>query len=523
MARPSDTSANKLKELRRNGQTQEWPEIGQIGSKKESAMINSSEAKSLKESSWKKESCTSQIPLLPPISPTSQRNYSPTPGDKVQVTVELCLRILEWREQIKQPSPQKAHRDYVLFGIPPPRQRQPEPPWIPSARLSQTDPFLPFKIKREEDDVFTAVSSAAKYKNWIRTKEGQEGYCYLKFYQRRYQPYAFMLYGRHPELRQLNLSANYLSHIFDELNIAVNYETNMFHVYSQINVTYPPGFEKIKRNKGMVDNPWHETFLVGATAAVTAGGSISRAPRSHRRQVITDDRSNESEDDSETRIQTHKARERSMARYRNRQKHIHNLMSGMPGREASETEQLQDKITALRADRNHWRRTARENQKGKERERSPGGISTHEEEAEGNNHGNGGSGSGSHSGSGSSDEETTSSIRRRHPFRKGKGPKIALPTIFDGDRDFVKAFKRDCQLYIMARPDEFRSERAKISWVLSFIKGKDVDDWANWVFGLIEAKDVYAPKTLKELYKQLENYFGDPHQASTAQIKMDQL
>ena len=68
----------------------------------------------------------------------------------------------------------------------------------------------------------------------------------------------------------------------------------------------------------------------------------------------------------------------------------------------------------------------------------------------------------------------------------------------------------------MARPDEFQSERAKISWVLSFIKGKDVNDWANWIFELIEAKDVYAPKTLKELYKQLENYFGDPHQASTA-------
>ena len=34
---------------------------------------------------------------------------------------------------------------------------------------------------------------------------------------------------------------------------------------------------------------------------------------------------------------------------------------------------------------------------------------------------------------------------------------------------------------------------------------------------------MYAPKTLKELYKQLENYFGDSHQASTAWIKMDQL
>jgi len=79
----------------------------------------------------------------------------------------------------------------------------------------------------------------------------------------------------------------------------------------------PPGFKRIKRNREIVNNPWHETFIVGETAAVTAGGSISRAPRSHRRQVITDDRSNESEEDSKTRVRTHKARERSMTRYRN--------------------------------------------------------------------------------------------------------------------------------------------------------------------------------------------------------------
>ena len=129
-----------------------------------------------------------------------------------------------------------------------------------------------------------------------------------------------MLYGRYPELGQLNFSPTYLSYAFDELNITVNYETNnyetnIFHVYSQINITYPPGFKKVQNNREIIDNPWHETFLVGATAAITAGGSISRAPRSHRRQVITDDRSNESEEDSKTRICTHKARERLMTRY----------------------------------------------------------------------------------------------------------------------------------------------------------------------------------------------------------------
>src|SRR5882757_3782563 len=49
MARPSVTSANKLRKLRRSGQTQELLETGQTGSKKESVMTNSSEARSLKK------------------------------------------------------------------------------------------------------------------------------------------------------------------------------------------------------------------------------------------------------------------------------------------------------------------------------------------------------------------------------------------------------------------------------------------------------------------------------------------
>src|SRR5882757_1551890 len=72
MARPSSTSADRLKKLRRDGQIQESQGTGQIGSKKGSDMTNSLETKLPKESSWQTENYMSPVPLLPPISPTSQ-------------------------------------------------------------------------------------------------------------------------------------------------------------------------------------------------------------------------------------------------------------------------------------------------------------------------------------------------------------------------------------------------------------------------------------------------------------------
>jgi hypothetical protein len=177
--------------------------------------------------------------------------------------------------------------------------------------LSKADPFKPFKIKEEEGEQFTAVSCVSRYKKWIWTRDGMEGYCYLKIYKYKYCPYAFMLYGRYPELGQLNLSADYLSEAFDELNIAVNYGSNMFHVYQHTNVTYPPGFEKINKNREIVDNPWHGAFIVGATTTIAAGGSISTTPtRIQRTQVITDDHSRASGSDSDAGTQTQRHRGR---------------------------------------------------------------------------------------------------------------------------------------------------------------------------------------------------------------------
>src|SRR5882757_1878111 len=108
-----------------------------------------------------------------------------------------------------------------------------------------------------------------RYDNRLKRMDGLDGYCYLKMYKRRYQPYAHLLYGRYPKLGNLNLQEEYLSEIFDNLNICVNYENQLFHVYWMLNVTYQPGYEKVVGNRRMIGDEWHAEFHVGATQTQT--------------------------------------------------------------------------------------------------------------------------------------------------------------------------------------------------------------------------------------------------------------
>src|SRR5882757_2189205 len=61
----------------------------------------------------------------------------------------------------------------------------------------------------------------------------------------------------------------YLSEIFDNLNICVNYENQLFHVYRTLNMTYQPGYEKVVGNRRMIGDEWHADFHVGATQTQT--------------------------------------------------------------------------------------------------------------------------------------------------------------------------------------------------------------------------------------------------------------
>jgi hypothetical protein len=104
-----------------------------------------------------------------------------------------------------------------------------------------------------------------------------------------------------------------------------------------------------------------------------------------------------------------------------------------------------------------------------------------------------------------------------------RGPKIAAPAEFDGSKDKVTTFLKDCKLYMMARPEMFTYEDARIAFILSYCKGPKIDDWANMVFEDILAGRLAAPATGNSLMLRIKTQFGDPHEAMTAQMKLDRL
>jgi hypothetical protein len=59
-----------------------------------------------------------------------------------------------------------------------------------------------------------------------------------------------------------------------------------------------------------------------------------------------------------------------------------------------------------------------------------------------------------------------------------KHPKIATPDTYSGDHSQWKQFKAQCQLYIDTRFSEFPDDRAKVSFMLSYMKGGMAGPWA---------------------------------------------
>src|SRR5882757_2815613 len=139
---------------------------------------------------------------------------------------------------------------------------------ITSEQIRHENQFLsPEHLGSEE--TLTPVLSPKKYKNWLKRMDGLDGYCYLKMYKRKYRPYAHLLYRRYPKLGKLNLQMKYLSEAFDELNICINYITELFHIYQTSNVIYQHGYEKVVGNHRIIGDEWHKEFHVGATQTQT--------------------------------------------------------------------------------------------------------------------------------------------------------------------------------------------------------------------------------------------------------------
>src|SRR5882757_3061185 len=206
------------------------------------------------------------------------------------------------------------------------------------------------------------------------------------------------------------------------------------------------------------------------------------------------------------------------------------MIRGLPGRSHNATER---ENTELKSEVNYWKRMAADatmgrngkthkknislSSKGKGRATSP--VPSHHSGGDGDD-GDGSDGSG---GDDETNRGTTTTMRRNNPLGYGRGPKIAKPKEFAGERDQVDSFIKDCKIYMMAKQEEFNGERAKIAFILSYCKGGKSDKWANWIFEIIEANEPEAPRTAKEFFNLIQAYFGDPEKQLTARTKLDSL
>src|SRR6202043_654675 len=66
------------------------------------------------------------------------------------------------------------------------------------------------------------------------------------------------------------------SEAFDDLNIAINYEKKLIHVYRGKGVIYEEGFEKYKINHELIGNCWLPLYIVGATRVETRATTRTR-------------------------------------------------------------------------------------------------------------------------------------------------------------------------------------------------------------------------------------------------------
>jgi hypothetical protein len=77
-------------------------------------------------------------------------------------------------------------------------------------------------------------------------------------------------------LGDLNLSDEYRSEVWKELNVAINYSKKLIHVYRVKHVVYEEGFEKYKENDDLIGNWWLPHYIVGATQTQTETERVRR-------------------------------------------------------------------------------------------------------------------------------------------------------------------------------------------------------------------------------------------------------
>jgi hypothetical protein len=117
-----------------------------------------------------------------------------------------------------------------------------------------------------------------------------------------------------------------------------------------------------------------------------------------------------------------------------------------------------------------------------------------------------------------------------------RGPAIATPTPFDGDRTKTKRFLHECNLYISGKPRDFETgtppaadDELKIAFVLSYMKDKTAATWAErYTTRPAAGTVVVAPNkakaaTFQAFIDELKDNFKEHNKAETTRLLLSKL
>ncbi|KAL5526835.1 hypothetical protein ACEPAF_8562 [Sanghuangporus sanghuang] len=101
---------------------------------------------------------------------------------------------------------------------------------------------------------------------------------------------------------------------------------------------------------------------------------------------------------------------------------------------------------------------------------------------------------------------------------------VAKPRDFDGEHDYVD-FKRELRLYIYASESEFRTNKSKIMFTLSYMKSGAAAHWAeSYTSGAVdEDGDLKFTDSWDAFLKKLDTSFDDPARSQKAFERLDAM
>jgi hypothetical protein len=113
--------------------------------------------------------------------------------------------------------------------------------------------------------------------------------------------------------------------------------------------------------------------------------------------------------------------------------------------------------------------------------------------------------------------------RRSTTSTGAKGPKMASPDTFDGNRAKTSTFIRQIELYMLGRSNEFGTDQDRIAFALSYMKGGTAGEWADRLVTEQAAKAEPLYPTWANFLEDLKSTFSDPDPGHAARLALEKL